>query len=48
MNSDILKNEILSYFRFNRQYYLCATEVNNGIEIADVLLSNGNKIIKLK
>lgn len=48
MNSDLLKNEILKYFRFKRQFYLCATEVNNGFEIADILVSNGKKIIEIE
>lgn len=48
MDSELLKTEILKHFRFKKQYIICGTEVNNGIEIADVLLSNGNNIIEIE
>jgi len=47
MNSNILKNAILEYFRFKRHYYLCATEVRYG-EIADVLVCNDKEIIEIE
>jgi len=43
-----LKTEMLKYWRFKRGYSFCATEVHNGFEIADILVSNGNQIIEIE
>lgn len=42
MNSDILKNAILEYFRFERQYYICATEVRLWNQTSDIIICNDN------
>ena len=48
MNAEILKTEILKLYRFKRQYYICATEVNTGIEIADILCMDDKEIIEIE
>jgi len=48
MTSDYLKTIALTYWRFKRGYYLCATEVRAGSDIADVLVSNGKDIIEIE
>lgn len=41
MKSDQIKNGVLRFFRFNRGYYFCATELFD----EDLVLSNGNSLI---
>lgn len=48
MNADILKTELLKYYREKRGFYICATEVDNEIERADVLLMNDKEIIEIE
>ncbi len=47
MKAEIIKTQILKEYR-KRQYYICATEVDTGIEIADVLLMNDKEIIEIE
>jgi len=48
IDSDFLKTKLLFYWRFKRGYYYCATEVNTGKEIADVMLCNDKEIIEIE
>jgi len=48
VNAEYLKTEILKEYRIKKQYYICATEVNIGINIADVLLMNDKEVIEIE
>ena len=47
MNSNLLKNKLLNYYRFKRNFYLCGTEVRHSY-VADVLLCNDKEIIEIE
>lgn len=48
MTSDYLKTIVLDYWIYKRGYYLCATEVRSGPDIADVLVSDDKEIIEIE
>jgi len=48
ITSNFLKNKILELYRFKRNHYLCATEVNMGAYIADVMVYNDKELIEIE
>lgn len=48
ITTDFLKTQVLSYWRYKRNYWMAATEVNTGIEIADILLCDDKEIIEIE